>query len=120
MSRSVVIIGAGIVGVTLARALHRDGHDVTILEQGVIGGGATAAGMGHIPVMDDSDAQFALCHYSQTLWEQLASRLPTDAEYYHCGTLWVAADDEEMAEVERKYHYFTMRGSPPRSLMRGV
>lgn len=112
MNQRVVIIGAGIVGAALARSLSRDDHHVTVIESGVIGGGATAAGMGHIPVMDDSDAQFALCHYSQKLWEELAPELPREAEYDHCGTLWVAADDEEMAEVERKRDYFTTRGLP--------
>ena len=37
----------------------------------MIGGGATAAGMGHLVVMDDSEAQFALTRYSQTLWEEI-------------------------------------------------
>lgn len=119
MNQRVVIIGAGIVGAALARTLSRDDHRVTVIESGVIGGGATAAGMGHIPVMDDSDAQFALCHYSQQLWEQLAPELPAEAEYDHCGTLWVAADDEEMAEVERKYTYFTTRGLPAEVLDSG-
>ena len=32
----------------------------------------------------------------------LAPQLPADVEYVSAGTLWVAADDEEMAEVERK------------------
>ena len=36
--------------------------------------GATAAGMGHIVVMDDSEAQFALTRYSQTLWDELSPR----------------------------------------------
>ncbi len=112
MSQRVVIIGAGIVGAALARSLSRDGHHVTVVESGVIGGGATAAGMGHIPVMDDSAAQFSLCNYSQQLWEQLAPELPIEAEYDRCGTLWVAADVDEMAEVERKHQYFTSRGLP--------
>src|SRR6185295_13370252 len=29
-----------------------------------------------------------------------------------CGTIWVAADDEEMAEVRRKEKYYTERGVP--------
>ncbi len=112
MSLRIVIIGAGIVGAALARSLTRDRHEVIVVEQGVIGGGATAAGMGHIPVMDDSEAQFALCHYSQQLWESLSPELPPEAEFDTCGTLWVATDDQEMAEVERKYLYFTKRGLP--------
>ncbi len=77
-----------------------------------MGGGATAAGMGHLAVMDDSDAQFALTSYSQALWRELAKELPEDAEYLACGSLWVAADEEEFAEVERKYGFYSQRGIP--------
>jgi glycine/D-amino acid oxidase-like deaminating enzyme len=76
---------------------------VTIVESRLVGGGATAAGMGHIVVMDDSDAQIALTRYSQQIWdERTSSDFPADTERDPCGTLWVAADDEEMQEVERK------------------
>ena len=44
---------------------------VAVVDGDVIGGGATSAGMGHIVVMDDSDAQFALTRYSQELWQEL-------------------------------------------------
>jgi glycine/D-amino acid oxidase-like deaminating enzyme len=83
---------------------------VLVLDRGPIGGGTTAAGMGHIVVMDDSEAQFSLTSYSRTLWHQLASSLPADVEYEQCGTLWLAADDEEMAEVHRKERFYTERG----------
>jgi glycine/D-amino acid oxidase-like deaminating enzyme len=75
---------------------------VTVVEPGPIGGGATAAGMGHIVVMDDSPAQLALTRRSRELWLALAGELPADAEYVAAGTIWVAADGEEMGEVERK------------------
>ena len=77
-----------------------------------VGSGATAAGMGHIVVMDDSDAQFALTRYSQQLWQTLRSELPDDVEYESCGTIWVAADEEEMTEVRRKHDYYARRGVP--------
>jgi len=53
-------------------------------------------------VMDDSPAQIALTLYSRTLWIEMRERLPADVEYLHCGTIWVASDEEEMAEVHRK------------------
>jgi glycine/D-amino acid oxidase-like deaminating enzyme len=65
--------------------------------------------MGHIVVMDDSEAQFALTRYSQQLWHRLRPELPDDVEYDQCGTIWVAADDEEMAEVWRKQEYYRQR-----------
>ncbi|MFZ0955523.1 MAG: FAD-dependent oxidoreductase [Candidatus Sulfotelmatobacter sp.] len=115
MSRAtydVVVVGAGIVGAACADELARRGLRVVVVDGDVIGSGATAAGMGHIVVMDDSDAQFALTRYSQQLWQELRPELPDDVEYEQCGTIWVAADDEEMNEVRRKRDYYGKRGVP--------
>jgi len=65
--------------------------------------------MGHIVVMDDSEAQFALTRYSQQLWQPLRAELPDDVEYDQCGTIWVAADEEELVEVWRKQEYYRQR-----------
>lgn len=109
-SYDVIVVGAGIVGAACARACALGGMRVLVLDQGPIGAGATAAGMGHIVVMDDSEAQFALTAYSRGLWLELAPELPPDTEFDHCGTLWVAADDEEMQEVWRKHAFYQERG----------
>ena len=104
-----VIVGAGIVGAACADAFAERGLRVCVVDRDVVGSGATAAGMGHIVVMDDSDAQFALTNYSQRLWQQLMPELPDNVEYQQPGTIWVAADDEEMAEVFRKRDYYQKR-----------
>jgi glycine/D-amino acid oxidase-like deaminating enzyme len=108
----VAIVGAGIVGAACADGLARRGLRVVVVDREVVGSGATAAGMGHIVVMDDSEAQFALTRYSQQLWEELRPELPEDVEYQQCGTVWVAADEEEMIEVHRKRDYYGKRGVP--------
>jgi D-hydroxyproline dehydrogenase subunit beta len=105
----VVIVGAGIVGAACADAFAGRGLRVAIVDRDVVGSGATAAGMGHIVVMDDSDAQFALTNYSQRLWQLLRTELPDDVEYEQAGTIWVAADEEEMTEVLRKREYYQKR-----------
>jgi glycine/D-amino acid oxidase-like deaminating enzyme len=107
-----VIVGAGIVGAACADELARRGLRVAVVDRDVVGGGATAAGMGHIVVMDDSEAQFALTRYSQRLWQALRPELPADVEYEQCGTIWVAADEQEMAEVQRKHDYYAVLGVP--------
>ncbi len=109
-SFDVAIIGAGIVGAACAFRLASEGLSVAIIEENIVGGGTTAAGMGHIVAMDDSKAQFALTHYSQTLWNDLALQLPTVCEYEFCGTIWVAADDEELAEAKRKQQFYEEHG----------
>ena len=108
----VVVVGAGIVGAACADELVHRGLRVAVVDRDIVGSGATAAGMGHIVVMDDSDAQFALTRYSQQLWQELRSTLPDNVEYDQCGTIWVAADEEEMVEVRRKQDYYGKRRVP--------
>jgi D-hydroxyproline dehydrogenase subunit beta len=107
-----IVVGAGIVGAACADELARRGLQVAVVDRDMVGGGATAAGMGHIVVMDDSEAQFALTRYSQQLWQELKPELPEDVEYEQCGTIWVAADEEEMAEVSRKHECYGKQGVP--------
>jgi glycine/D-amino acid oxidase-like deaminating enzyme len=109
VANDVIVVGAGIVGAACAEECTRRGMSVLVVDRDVVGSGATAAGMGHIVVMDDSEAQFALTRYSQQLWQQLRPALPADVEYEQCGTIWVATDEEEMAEVLRKQEYYSRR-----------
>ena len=60
--------------------------------------------------MDDSPAQLALTHYSRDRWRELQDSLPAEVEFEECGTLWVAADDEEMQEVFAKRKTYGQRG----------
>jgi len=98
----VIVIGAGIVGAACAEALAARGLRVTVIEQDAVGGGATAAGMGHLVVMDDNPAELALSAYSLRLWKELVGAHPHRHEYSRCGTIWVAADDEELAAAALK------------------
>lgn len=100
MTPDAVVIGAGIVGAACAAELAALGMTVAVLDASGIGGGATAAGMGHIVVMNDSPAELALSRYSRELWLELAPSLRAADAFSRCGTLWVAADAEE-AEAAR-------------------
>lgn len=100
MNAEVIVIGAGIVGSACARELAGRGLDVLVLDDQR--GGATAAGMGHLVAMDDNPAELALSRYSIELWRQWAPRLPADCAYQGCGTLWLAANREELEAAEHK------------------
>jgi glycine/D-amino acid oxidase-like deaminating enzyme len=105
-----VVIGAGIVGAACAEALSRAGLSVMILEATFSGSGTTAAGMGHLVVMDDSPAQLALTAYSERLWTALAPELPRNVEHDCCGTLWVAEDEEQLEAVRAKQQVYMAHG----------
>lgn len=105
-----IVVGAGIVGAACAERLSADGLRVLVLEQDATGSGATAAGMGHIVVMDDNEAEFALTRYSSERWRASVPELPREAEWETRGTLWVAADAEEMEGARRKEAFYRSRG----------
>jgi glycine/D-amino acid oxidase-like deaminating enzyme len=101
-SSTAIVVGAGIVGAACAHSLANDGFRVTVIDRGPVAGGATAAGMGHLLVMDDPPAELALTLLSMRLWEEFAELLTHEADYHRSGTLWIAADDEEMIEAASK------------------
>ncbi|MBD8878992.1 FAD-binding oxidoreductase [Rhodanobacter sp. 7MK24] len=93
-SHDLIVVGAGIVGACCADAAAAEGLRVTIIEPGPIGGGATAAAMGHLVAMDDDPAELALAHYSLQQWEEFSDL--QEAEFSRCGTLWVARGEHEL------------------------
>ncbi|QDE85738.1 NAD(P)/FAD-dependent oxidoreductase [Myxococcus xanthus] len=105
-----VIVGGGIVGAALADVLSADGVSVALVEARSIGAETTACGMGHLVAMDDNAAELALTSWSVSLWRELADGLPRAVEYDACGTLWLAADDEEMAAVSAKVANYRAAG----------
>jgi D-hydroxyproline dehydrogenase subunit beta len=106
----VAIVGAGIVGAACAHECAAHGLKTAIIDAAGVGGGATAAGMGHIVIMDDAPAQMDLTRWSVDLWRRLASELPPQVEFEARGTIWVATDEVEMAEVRRKKKLYASAG----------
>lgn len=106
----VVIVGAGVVGAATADQLTRRGLRVTVIESAFAGAGSTGAAMGHLVVMDDSVAQLRLCHLSRMRWVEMFRELGEGAEPQECGTLWLAATDEEMQAASQKVNTFRSEG----------
>ncbi len=109
-SFDVMIIGGGIVGCACARECALAGMTVAVVEPSVSGEGATAAAMGHLVTLDDSPAQLALTAYALSVWRELLPQLPAEVEYERRGTVWIAADDEEFAELHAKQNRFAAAG----------
>lgn len=105
-----IVVGAGIVGAACAAALARDGLRVLVLDAGFAALGTTAAGMGHVVVMDDSPDQLALTRYSAGLWAAQDEQLRAASELEWCGTVWVAEDDTQMAAVRDKQRLYAAHG----------
>lgn len=110
MTPDVAIIGAGIVGCACAASLAQNGLRVALIESDTVGSGASAAGMGHLVVMDDNAAELALSAYSLRLWRKQVQGRGEAHEFSPCGTLWIAADEEEMAAAYHKCETLKQHG----------
>ncbi len=110
----LIVVGLGIVGAACADAASAAGLKVAAIESQRIGGGATAAAMGHLVALDDDPEELALARYSQRLWEPFAA-LP-EAEFSRCGTLWIAREASEETAIAAKIARLAAVGIAARAL----
>ncbi len=106
----VLVVGAGIVGAACAFELQCAGLRVALVDQATPGCGVTAAGMGHLVALDETEAELDLCLLSLKLWQQFFDDFPGVGEASHCGTLWVAENEHQLTEACQRAERLTRRG----------
>jgi glycine/D-amino acid oxidase-like deaminating enzyme len=99
-SFDVAVVGGGVVGCACAWAAARAGLRVALLEAQRIGAGATAAGMGHLVVIDEDPAELALARLSMAEWVSWPGWSKVERE--SCGTLWLAETPAQRAAAQAK------------------
>ncbi len=102
MASDVLVVGAGIVGAACALALQRAGLQVGLVDAQSPGSGITAVGMGHLVALDECEAELGLCLSSLKLWRDFFDEHPDVGEPSHCGTLWVAENEDQLAEAHHR------------------
>lgn len=110
---SVVIIGAGVMGLGVAWQLSKAGRRVIVLEKNTPGSGASRAAAGMLAPMAELQydeaplLEFSMA--SQKRWPSFVQELEADAgtsvEYETSGTLLVAWDRDEADDLKRHYDY---------------
>ncbi len=111
--RKVVIIGAGICGLGIGWRLASAGCQVTILDKGVAGQGASwaAAGMlaGGVETEPGEQALHVLNKASQNIWPEFARELSSvtglDLGYRSEGTLVVASTRDDLAKLRFNHDF---------------
>ena len=108
MSRDVVVIGGGLIGLTIAWELCKRDLHVTVLERASAGSGASGAAAGMLAPLAEGarDAEaFELGLESLRLYpamlDELRSESGIDVELRGPGLLRVATSEEETAELQR-------------------
>lgn len=104
----VLVVGGGVIGLSLAWRLAEQGASVTVVEQGEPGMGASWAGAGMLPPADLNVAATPfqkLRAVSHPLWadwsRQLQEKTGIDNGYRACGALEMVWEEEEATTVEK-------------------
>lgn len=102
----VLVLGAGIIGVTIAEALATRGASVTVLDMRAPGQGASQAAAGMLTPFIEADGNnllLDLCTRSLALYDEFIARLLESSrlsiEYARSGTLEIALDDDDAARL---------------------
>lgn len=101
----MVIIGAGVIGASVAYHLARRGVRVTVIERGEIAGGTSSSCEGLIFLQSKKPGiHLRMALKSQEMLAVLADELPEDIEYERCGGLIVFETPEEKKAMQRFVH----------------
>lgn len=119
MTPDVLIIGAGVIGLSIAHELAGRGLRVTVLDAGEAGKGASWASAGVLApqgARPSAGPYLDLSLWSREVYGTFAERLKeesgVDIEYRTDGGLHIALDEAEQAELDDRYRHQQALGLP--------
>ncbi len=125
-SAELLVVGGGVIGLSIAWLARERGMSVTLLERDELGGGTSRVAAGMLaPVAeaefgDDARRVLALGLRSAELWPAFAERLAAaaghDVGYVRSGTLLLARDEDEARELDRQIAFRESLGLATRRL----
>ena len=98
----VVVIGAGIAGISTALFLNEKGLNTVLLEKGVVAGEQSGRAFGWIYSNGWDLGKLELTNQSKTIWQGFASRFGEDIGFRQSGNFTIMGSDEEL-EMHRDW-----------------
>lgn len=109
MSNRAIVVGAGIVGLAVARVLRLRGFQVTILEKSEKAVGASIRNFGMIwPIGQPEGELYQMAIRSRDIWQEIADS--TDLWHKATGSLHVAYFEDEWLVLQELFDIFSKQG----------
>ena len=96
----VVVIGGGIIGITTALFLAREGISVTVCEKGEVGHEQSGRNWGWVRIMGRDPGEIPLGLESMRLWSEMDRLVGGDTGFTRSGIVYVADTPAKLAEHE--------------------
>ncbi len=109
----VVIIGAGVIGISTAWFLIKAGLSVLVCEKGRVAGEQSSRNWGWVRKQGRDEAEVPIAKKSQEIWEGLAEETGENLGFTRCGLIYLAnnesgqQDFENWMEVARRHELDT-------------
>jgi glycine/D-amino acid oxidase-like deaminating enzyme len=97
----IVIIGAGIVGVTAAWFLAKQGINVTVCEKGLVACEQSSRNWGWVRVQGRDKREMPMAMHAMRIWRGLAEEIGEDVGYEQGGCIFAARNDKELASFTK-------------------
>lgn len=97
----VVIIGGGIVGISTAWFLARQGVSVALCEKGFIAGEQSGRNWGWVRIQGRDPREMPMAIESLRIWRTLADDIGEDVGYTEGGCLYTASSEKKLAGLEK-------------------
>lgn len=98
-SADVVVIGAGVLGLTTAYFLSREGARVIVLDKGMAGGEASGRATGFLSLRGEQPLERSIANSAERIWPTLDEELGSPTEWCPGGRLWVATTPDRWSEM---------------------
>ncbi|MEE8426307.1 MAG: FAD-binding oxidoreductase [Woeseiaceae bacterium] len=100
-SADIVIIGGGIIGVSTAWFLARQGVNVVLCEKGHIAGEQSGRNWGWVRVQGRDTREMPIAMDSMRIWRGLAEEIGEDVGYTETGCIFTAKNDRQLSDLTR-------------------
>jgi glycine oxidase len=107
--RDVIVVGGGVIGISIARAIAAGGKSVLVLDPGESSDAASWAAAGMLAPQSEADSPdplFELCSASLRIYPDWVRQLQLDSgidpEYRESGLLYIAGSDASLDVLKRR------------------
>lgn len=97
----VVVIGAGIVGVSTAWRLVKRGLSVALIDKGVVGGEQSSRNWGYCRQQGRDPKELPLIMEAMRTWRGLDAEIAEETGFCQAGVIYVAKTEQDMASYEK-------------------
>ncbi|MFH2037978.1 MAG: FAD-dependent oxidoreductase, partial [Chloroflexota bacterium] len=98
-AHDVVIIGGGIIGISMAYYLAKEGVDVCIVEKGNIAMASSGRSAGGIGQSHRKEPDLPIAKYAVQMWKSISAEMDIDIEYRQHNNLRLAMNEKHAEEL---------------------